>query len=110
MESTSSTMRVVALHQRCRVSSRHLEIKEPASVHLPVPANAWRVIPPMAVAEIPVEAVRKVLLTGRPWRRCFRMRDFPVPALNHSAVNLSSSNGTPYLKVVIANERESDFM
>ena len=77
---TSSTMRVVALHHLCRVSCLHLATTEAASAHLPVPANAWSVMPPIAVAEIPVEAVRNVLLTGRHLRMCFRMSDFPVPA------------------------------
>ena len=79
-KSTSSTMSVVALHHLCRASCLHLATTEAESVHRPVPANACSVMPPIAVAAIPVEAVRNVLLAGSPLRMCFRMRDFPVPA------------------------------
>lgn len=52
---------------------------EAASVLWPTPAKAWRVVPPIAVAAKPVEAVTYVLLLGKLFRSCFRMSDFPVP-------------------------------
>lgn len=97
-EPTSSTIRVVALHHLCRASSLHFASTEATSVDLPTPAKAWRVMPPIAVADKPVDAVTNVRLMTSPLRILRRIKDLPVPAVQskehyicHSFMSYKSS-------------------
>lgn len=54
---------------------------------LPMPAKAFRVVPPSADAASPVEAVRNVVAAGSALSMCLITSDFPVPARTHSIVH-----------------------